>query len=137
MDFLKTNPNTDNKVHLFVMVFAFASALKKVTLKLMHPDSRSCSQYKFNTPWQLTGFETTCTAIAAPLHFYNICYILTVPLSPNSLYRDTRKIQKTLYPDGKNHAIASLHRDRLPAKEMIFRPVLSSANTNDTLLPGR
>jgi hypothetical protein len=33
------------------------------------------------------------------------------------LYRDRALTQKTLCPDGKNHAIASLHRDSFLAKE--------------------
>ena len=41
-----------------------------------------------------------------------------------TLYRDTRKAHKTLYPDGKKCAIPSLHRDSFPAKVPGPCPVL-------------
>jgi hypothetical protein len=38
------------------------------------------------------------------------------PSRLSNLYRDRACTQKNLYPDGKKHAIPSLHRDNFPAK---------------------
>jgi len=46
-----------------------------------------------------------------------------------TLYRDTRKGHKTLYPDGKKCAIPSLHRDSFSAKVPGFNPDAVSGNT--------
>jgi hypothetical protein len=45
------------------------------------------------------------------------------------LYRDTRNTQPTLYPDGKNHAIPSLHLDSFVAYRDSFVAVPASGNT--------
>ena len=62
----------------------------------------------------------------APVPFCNICYIMTVPFHLSALYRDTRNDLQNLYPDGKNHAVPSLHRDSFLAYRDRFVAVLSS-----------
>ena len=46
-----------------------------------------------------------------PVHFCNICYILTDPFHLSTLYRDTPSFDQNLYLDAKNRAKPSLHRD--------------------------
>ena len=57
-----------------------------------------------------------------------------------TLYRDPAKIHQILYPDGKNHAVPSLHRDtfsaRLPAGTWIL-PGAASGNAYKIIPPGR
>jgi len=47
----------------------------------------------------------------ALVYFCNICYILKVPFHLSTLYRDSLIFDQTIYPDVKNHAVPSLHRD--------------------------
>jgi hypothetical protein len=52
-------------------------------------------------------------------------YLLTIKLVPRHLQNKCN-----LYPDGKNHAIASLHRDTILAKVPGHCPVTASANAH-------
>ena len=45
-----------------------------------------------------------------------------------TLYRDPANIHQTLYPDGKNCAVPSLHRDKISAKVPGSVPVLALGN---------
>jgi len=45
-----------------------------------------------------------------------------------TLYREPANIQQTLYPDGKNHAVPSLHRDSFSAKVPGSVPGAASGN---------
>ena len=45
-----------------------------------------------------------------------------------TLYREPANIQQTLYPDGKNHAVPSLHRDFYSAKVPWSVPGAASGN---------
>ena len=49
-----------------------------------------------------------------------------------TLYREPASIQQTLYPDGKNHAVPSLHRDSFSAEEPGFYPVLRRVTLTTT-----
>ena len=83
-------------------------------------------------PWQFSGSDQTCTATLRQYPFCNICYILTDSFHLSTLYRDTRLFDQNLYPDGKNHAIPSLHRVSFvaPLRGVPGQiPVLSSGNT--------
>jgi len=53
------------------------------------------------------------------------CYLLPISIVPRHSYN-----LQNLYPVGKNHAIASLHRDSFPAKVPGFYLVLASANAH-------
>jgi hypothetical protein len=44
---------------------------------------------------------------------------------------------QNLYPDGKNHAVLSSHRDSFPAKVPGLCPDASSSNAYEIIPPGR
>ena len=54
-----------------------------------------------------------------------------------NLYREPASIQQNLYPDGKNHAVPSLHRDFYSAKVPGSVPGAASGNAYKIIPPGR
>jgi hypothetical protein len=80
--------NTDGIINGLVMVFAGYCSHDK-SYQIMHPDTRTCPQYKSCT---LTGFWLR-----------------------SKLCRDTPGFDQNLFLDGKNHAVPSLHRDSFSA----------------------
>ena len=47
------------------------------------------------------------------------------------------RLRDRLYPDSKNHAVPSLHRDSFPACRDRFVAVLASGNAYEIIPPGR
>ena len=90
------------------MVFAFLPAGRQV---LLHPWQICNCVYRDRTS---ARHKDLCTLT---------CYLLPINFVPRHSY-----ISQNLYPDGKNHAIPSLHRDSFLAKVSGSWPDASSGN---------